>query len=310
MASTPRAEVTPPRSAISPISLESLPKATKKYLTPEDIRRMSNPLQPIAEQSVVKYDRYVNIMAWGGREPDPGREFLLALPPLVVNKKDPQPENMVFFKIHSSIRRRIYGYVFEHPANGKKVTLSVPSATKDVYPPDFFITPWDLLQHVEGALSSCRQMRDELLTYFWNTYHFHVTFSPFTVGPVFSGLSIKWLNLYAERVNYLTVEVDMTKLEFSVCKNAKLLKKSNEKVQKVIYNLVNALSRKRNKNVMAHLTLLVRRYFGFRPAPADNPEDSKSSHPLRHSHTADRLRILLTVTKYTNISTRACSLLS
>jgi hypothetical protein len=279
VASDPRSvaeDVSPPKAAPSPASVHSLPKAAKKHLTHEDLARMSNPLHTIVERSVPSYDRWVNIMAWGGREPDATREFLLALPNLVKNRQKPQPENMtILFKLQSSLRRKIYGYIFELPPKGKKVTLSIPSATKDVYPPDYFITPWDLIHQVAGALGTCRQMRNELLTYFWNTYHFHVTFSPFTVGPVFSGLSIKWLNLYAERVNYLTVEVDMTKLEFSACKDAKLLKKSNDKVQKVIYNLVNALDRKRHKNVMAHLTLLVRRYFGFRPAPADNPKDSE-----------------------------------
>jgi hypothetical protein len=277
VASEPRSVegVTPPKSAPSPASLNSLPKTVKRHLTPEDLRRMSEPLQTIAEQSVPKYERMVNVLAWGGREPDPAREFLLALPPVIVNKQKPQPESMIFFKMQSIIRRTIYSFLFELPANGKKVTLSIPSATKDVFPADFFVTPWDLLEHAQGALGTCRQMRDELMTYFWSTYHFHVTFSPFHVGPVFSGLSIKWLNLYAERVNYLTVEVDMTKLEFSVCKDAKLLKKSNDKVQKVIQNLVTVLSRREHKNIMAHLTLLVRRYRGFRPAPADNPEDSE-----------------------------------
>lgn len=266
----------------APPAIISLPAKTTKQLAPAELTRMANPLQTIEEQAPPAYDKLVDVVWWRGVEPDPEDEFVRSLPDLNFRKKKKQGEKMIFFKkVPPTIRRMIYAYVFEYPANGKKVNLSKDFTTKDVFPPDFFIAPWDLLHQVEGGLSSCRQMRDELFTYFWNTYHFHVTFSPYSIGPVFSGLSIRLLNGYANRVNHLTVEVDLTKLAFSAAKDAKLLKQSNVKLQKVLVNLVNSLGRRRHKgNVMASLTLLARRYQGFRPAPADAPEDSKYLTPL------------------------------
>jgi hypothetical protein len=238
---------------------------------------MASPLQPIAEQSSPPYDRNADIVWWSGVDSKPLDEFLRSLPDLKFRRNKQQDPKMTFFKkITPAIRCKIYAYVYEHPANGKLVNLSKDFTTKDVFPPDFFIAPWDLLKHAEGALSSCMQMRDELFTYFWNTYHFHVTFSPFSIGPVFSALSIRLLNAYAQRVSHLTVEIDMTNLAFSAAKDAHLLKQSNRKLQKVVLNLVIALGRRRQKgNIMARLTLLARRYLGCRPAPANAPHDSE-----------------------------------
>ena len=255
----------------------SLPPKTTKQLTPEELARMANPLQPIAEQAPPLYDRLADIVWWRGVASNPDDEFVRSLPDLKFRRNKQQSNKMIFFKkVPPTIRRMVYAFVFEYPAGGKQVNLSKDFTTKDVFPPEFFIAPWDLLCQVEGALSSGIQMRDELFTYFWNTYHFHVTFSPYSIGPVFSGLSIRLLNGYANRVNHLTVEVDLTKLAFSAAKDAKLLKQGNKKLQKVLFNLVTALGRRRHKgNVMASLTLLARRYQGFRPAPADAQEESE-----------------------------------
>lgn len=273
----PRVRSSSGTSGAAPATINSLPSKTTKQLTPGEVARMANPLQPIAEQTSPPYDRNADIVWFRGVDPNPDDEFIRSLPDLKFRRNKQQSNKMIFFKrVPPTIRRRIYSFVFEYPANGKQVNLSKDFTTKDVFPPGFFIAPWDLLHQAEGALSACIQMRDELYTYFWNTYHFHVTFSPYSIGPVFSGVSIRLLNAYANRVNHLTVEVDMTKLAFSAAKDAKLLKQSNRKLQKVLVNLVIALGRRRLRgNVMASLTLLARRFQGFRPAPADAPEDSE-----------------------------------
>jgi len=261
----------------APAAIIALPPKKTIQLTPEELARMTNPLQPIAEQAPPLYDRIADIVWWRGVESDPDDDFVRSLPDLQFRRNKQQSDKLIFFKkVPHAIRRRIYAFIFEYPANGKQVNLSKDFTTKDVFPSEFFIVPWDLLYQVEGALTSCIQMRDELSTYFWNTYHFHVTFSPYSIGPVFSGLSIRLLNGYAHRVNHLTVEVDLTKLAFSAARDAKLLKQRNKRLQKVLVNLVTALGRRRHKgNFMASLTLLARRYQGFRPAPADAPEESE-----------------------------------
>jgi hypothetical protein len=306
----PRGRSTSGTSGVGPTAVRSLPAKTTAQLAPEDLARMANPLQPISEQASPPYDRNADIVWWRGVESNPLDEFLRALPDLKFRRNKQQSQKMTFFKnIPPAIRCRIYAYVYEHPAKGKLVNLSKDFTTKDVFPPDFFISPWDLLKHAEGAISSCIQMRDEIFTYFWNTYHFHVTFSPFSIGPVFSAVSIRLLNGYAHRVNHLTVEVDMTKLAFSAAKDAHLLKQSNKKLQKVIRNLVIALGRRRQKgNVMSSLSLLARKYQGFRPPPANAPEDSKSFPPFQNLHN-DGEALILHIT-HADLSSRRSPILS
>lgn len=233
---------------------------------------MPVPMAPIPEQNHPNYARDHDRVACHEIQPWPIREFHYALNCIPPRGPPPsgkeQPESMIFFKkTNSSIRHNIYHFMFSTRPGYKLVTLSKDFATKDVFPPDYFITPWEILKEVEGALLTSREMHDEVMTYFWQTYRFHVTFSPFTVGPTFSGLSIKWLNMYADRVNHLTVEFDLTKLGYSAAKDANLLKPALSKVDKVIIDLVGAIRRRGGINNMSDLHLMLRRFDGLRPLP-------------------------------------------
>jgi hypothetical protein len=185
-----------------------------------------------------------------------------------------QGQDAPFFKkLDIKTRRRIYYYVFDlHPLVEKSITLSMDFATKDVFHPGHFLTPGQVLRGTEGGLNTSRRMRDELMAYFWNTYKFHVTFSPFTLGPTFSGLSIKWLNLYADQIGTLTVEIDLSKRSLSASSDAHFLEgkgldKTLLKFKAVIEDLVKVIRRREGKNYIKRIHLMVRRYDGFRPLP-------------------------------------------
>lgn len=85
-----------------------------------------------------------------------------------------------FFTLNHEIKRRIFDFVFPYSEAGIPITLSPKFGTVDVYPDDHFLVPWEVLWAVEGGLYSCKQLQDELMTYFWTNYEFHVVLSSYT----------------------------------------------------------------------------------------------------------------------------------
>ena len=276
---TPVAAVTPSSQLLTTSTPSSLTKSSKSVrfdLTPVKKSPMPTPMASIPEQVRPAFERSHDRVASHEQQPLPLREFQFALgciPPRAPPPKEKQqPKNMIFFrKTDSRIRHIIYHHMFDVRPSYKLVTLTKDFATRDVFPPDYFITPWEILRGVEGALLTCREMHDEVMTFFWQSYRFHVTFSPFTLGPTFSGLSIKWLNKYADRVNHLAVEID---LSFSAAENADLLKPALAKLDNVLVDLVKALHSRKLKNHMSDLHLMMRRYAGLRPLPKGAPRNA------------------------------------
>lgn len=86
----------------------------------------------------------------------------------------------------SGIRRQVYGHLF--PSESRRICLSPRSATKAAFPNGYFANPWDVLKNVMGGIGSSRALRQDLMTYFWSHYAFHVTINHFN-GPYFCPLS-------------------------------------------------------------------------------------------------------------------------
>jgi hypothetical protein len=234
-----------------------------------------------------KYDRMVDVIATKGNSASHINSNLLKSH---IPRSEGTARSPIFEKVPSHIRLQIWGNLFSIPP-GKKINLSKDFVTKYVFPVDYFISPWDVIEPIEGAISSCHQMRQEILWYFCHEFHFHVTFSPFTTGPTLSGLSIRWLNPYAKWIKNLTLEVDLTRLAFSKANNATYLSlgKPCIMVYDLIDNLVKALVERskvegdvsagqgqHGKVHIENLHLMVRRYKGVREAP-ENLEDGTAS---------------------------------
>jgi hypothetical protein len=177
-------------------------------------------------------------------------------------KDDAINRDHALFRLPSVVRRRIYSFCLGEET--RKISLSPRFATKAVFGDDYFASPWNVLDPVLGALGAFCALRHELMTYFWNEYHFHVTLTPFT-GPTFSPLSQVWLTKYLEIIQILTVEADFTRLGCSQLKRAPEFGYNMKNLENLLVNLVKGLSKRKGRSTMAEFNIICRRYAGFRP---------------------------------------------
>ena len=101
------------------------------------------------------------------------------------------------------------------------------------------------------------------MNYFWTSYHFHVTINVFS-GPIFSPLSHVWLLNFLDRIQRLTIEVDLTRMGSSAVRLAATFGHKNDKVEKLIQGLFQNLLERPDRLTMAELNLMCRRYGGYR----------------------------------------------
>jgi hypothetical protein len=102
------------------------------------------------------------------------------------------------------------------------------------------------------------------MTYFWTEYHFHVTLTPFS-GPKLSPLSQVWLLGYLDIIQRLTIETDFTRFGCSVLEEASSIGYNNDKIERLLDNMIKAITKREGGLSMAELNILCRRYEGFRP---------------------------------------------
>jgi len=182
----------------------------------------------------------------------------------------------------ASVRHRIYGFCFgEH--DGRKICLSPKFAVRAVFPDDYFISPWTVLDPVLGSLHAFRGLRHDLMNYFWTSYHFHVTINVFS-GPIFSPLSHVWLLNFLDRIQRLTIEVDLTRLGGSALRLATTFGHKNDKVEKLMQGLFQKLLERPDRLTMTELHLMCRRYGGFRPRDEELDHAGGYRPFLVHNH--------------------------
>jgi hypothetical protein len=183
------------------------------------------------------------------------------------------------FALPSSIRNRIYGFCL--PEEDRRISLAPNFATKAVWPKEYFASPWDVLKKVMGGLGASRALRRDLMAYFWASYHFHVTLTPFS-GPAFSPLSHVWLHDYLGMVQHLTVEIDLTRFGGSQLRSAPQFGYNMNKIEVLLAAIVDGILESKDRVTMAEFNVMCRRYAGFRPnyqlenTEAD-PETSKGT---------------------------------
>lgn len=175
---------------------------------------------------------------------------------------DKESYSQILFSFPTSIRRRIYGFCF--PAQTRHVSLSPYFAIKNVWEHDHFANPWDILESVKGGLESFHLLREDLYTFFWSEYHFHVTVTAFS-GPHVSPLSHTWLREHLSRVQALTLEVDYTRFGGSCVRQAPIFGYNMDKEDKLLANIFNDLAIRADGSTIWELNVLCRRYAGFQP---------------------------------------------
>jgi hypothetical protein len=202
-------------------------------------------------------DRTVDLFVDTGILTDPGLVF-----EQLIQKNHQTCEDHPIFAFPDEVRRNIYSYCF--PKEIRKINLSPRFATKEVWPKNYFASPWEVLEEVTGGLSSSRALRNELMTYFWTQYHFHVTLTPFS-GPKFSPLSHIWLNNYLGIIQNLTVEADLTRFGGCQLKDAPQFGYDVIKMESLLVAIVNGILNRQDEATIAEFNIMCRRYTGYRP---------------------------------------------
>jgi hypothetical protein len=179
----------------------------------------------------------------------------------ILSKFDTLPQHP-FFRLPVKVRYKIYSFCF--PEDNRRITLSPQWATKAVFQDYYFASPWDILEEVWGGIAAFRALRRELMTYFWTGYHFHVTLNPFCSSNL-SPLSQVWLLGYLDIIQRLTVETDFTRFGCSVLEDAPSIGYNNDKIERLLENMIKSITRREGGLSMAELNILCRRYEGFRP---------------------------------------------
>lgn len=200
------------------------------------------------------FNRDWDLVACDGIRSDPNKVFEDCVPPHLNKNHSP------FFKLPTKVRRKIYFYCLPNKQD-TTVSLSPHFATKNCYYSYHFTSPWDILQPVAGGLQSFSLLRNDLMTYFWTEYDFHVTLTPFC-NSVFTPLSSVWLPNFLDRIQHLTIEIDLTRFGGNALKFARQFGYNMEKMDNLFCAVVDGLMERRGE--MAELVLLCRRFDGNR----------------------------------------------
>jgi hypothetical protein len=242
------------------------PSSAASATSSEHIRRyIASPAAPSTATCLplhVPFERSIDVFVTGPNYSTPFQDWFDNLPSYPESLREAAN---TLARLSSDIRRHIISHVLPQPDERRKVTLAPDFAISQFYPEDYFLDPfWDILQHAEALMLTSKQLRDDVQTYFWTAYHFHISLSSFT-SPNLSKLIMQWLPLYADRIQHLSIELDFTRLGLSNRASASLLATGADKVRNLLEDLVQSLGR-RSGRTMAEIHLMCRRYAGSRPS--------------------------------------------
>lgn len=222
----------------------------------------------------------------GGKQPDKmANERLVALPPaspyldrtadlVAISTLPPRevlyPKGVAnastnshpLFNLETALRRKIYSYCF--PKICVPITLSPPFATKTIYQKSDLVSPWVVLQDVEGGLEASSALRNDIMFYFWTEFHFHITLSTLS-GPIFSPLSHNWVQGYLDIIQHLTIEIDCTRFGGSYAKSARNSNYNVKKIELQLVDFIRGIAQRGDESTMKELHILCRRYGGSYP---------------------------------------------
>ena len=160
-------------------------------------------------------------------------------------------------KLPRSVQQSIYKLCF--PKEHRKISLSPRFAIEGVFDQDFFACPWDVLGDLVGGLSAFTAIRKDLLSYFWTNYHFHVTLNAFS-GPKLSPSSHVWLQSFLGIIQFLTVELDFTKLAGGCVNPGTDYVYNKSKIEPLLLDIIAGLLRREESTTVAELNLFCRCY--------------------------------------------------
>ncbi|KAF7541119.1 hypothetical protein G7054_g804 [Neopestalotiopsis clavispora] len=178
--------------------------------------------------------------------------------------------NYSLLVLPENVRRKIWGFVMAtDPAKPQKPIRiqSFDPFYKGVWEAANFQSTRELFTPCSGAVKASASMRADCLAYLLTSYRFHLVFSPFVTQKICPQL-FHWIDHYSHLMEYMTIEIDLSKLGFGASPEAQSLSWGLRNILISMRRFVTVQSKKR---VTPHDTLVIiaRRYHGRRPTTSD-----------------------------------------
>ncbi|OBT62438.1 hypothetical protein VE03_08639 [Pseudogymnoascus sp. 23342-1-I1] len=169
-----------------------------------------------------------------------------------------------------NVRFQIYGIMTKSVrVRSKKILLSPDRTVNGFWPKNHFMEPEDIFDIIGDLSLACFQLRHEVLTYYCSQFHFHITFNYFC-SPIAAPLIHKWLPLFGNKMQYLTVELDFT-IVGGCYKNEKFALTHGKREMRWFVKRL-ALVLQDRSGTLRSLHIMCRRYKGFRPPSQKFPD--------------------------------------
>ena len=168
--------------------------------------------------------------------------------------------NLVSIPTH--IRFRIYQkllpFSHQHP-----ILLSPVATTLKFWPERSFRSPSDILDKIGAMTLVNRQFHDEIMAFYLSQLRFHITLNC-RISESLAPKMWQWLPLFANQMQYLTVEIDFTKGSGNYKDGCALRLDGVAELQKLLGKVIVPLSKR--DTPMRGLTIMARRFEGNRPS--------------------------------------------
>lgn len=169
-----------------------------------------------------------------------------------------------YFDLPASIRFQIMQNVLDGHLPNQFILLNGKRQAAPAWPPKEFASFWDVMGKIQNYLTVCPRFRADVMVTFLMTQPFHVIFSPF-VKPGTQPLPTKWLFNYAQYMQNVRVEVDLTKLGFGATWDSTSMSTKLREIGNLVWVFAEEMEKRDPvTNPMTLLTIYCRRYFGYR----------------------------------------------
>ncbi|KAK4246562.1 hypothetical protein C7999DRAFT_15317, partial [Corynascus novoguineensis] len=206
----------------------------------------------------------------------------------------PPNSNSRYFQFPDHIRFKIMKHLLEsHNPSNKPIRMNNPVYLWEVWPvnrlrkpkvwsEDYFDSLETALSSVESYTSTCADMRADMLATLFLTRRFHVVYAP-CMGRMTQLAATYLMNKYGPLMAFITLEIDLTKFAGSWTPEAANLDapKGLDGVRELVEAFVQSQLTRSDATSVRDLRVLVRRYYGLRPAAPTTPPTPTStiSHP-------------------------------
>jgi hypothetical protein len=185
----------------------------------------------------------------------------------------PGEKKQGYYKLPDSIRFRICQYFLVDLLDGRPVCLTRSRFTYDVWKPDSFVTLKATLDSLKPYLRISFGVYADLLVTLFVLKRFHVIYSPF-ITNTFDPAATLWFDRYAQYMQSITIELDMTTLGFGPEPSAIMLNPGTLNVFAHLQRFVDGQKKRSRESNLGSLVLLCRRFYGNRPNPSETEESN------------------------------------